>query len=325
MPERRQFSMRLFAIRAVALVAGSLVLAACGGGQGKNRQELRIAQDQLLGRDSQALERAEAETVYNTARGFLISGDPARALELYREVQSRFPFTKYATQAELESITAHFRSFEYDAAIAAADRFIKQHPRHEHIDYVYYLRGLSNYERLRGNSLVGGDQRQRDPTHLRQAFTDFNLLIQNFPDSPYNKDAQLRMVEIKHRLAAHDLIIAEYYLRRRAWVAASRRAEAIIQRYQGADSVPRALEIMEHAYRKLGLEELAQDTRNILQVSYPNYLLHREEFYRQRAGLEPRYELPPMDAAPADNAESKSDDDEQSGDKEEQVSLNESR
>lgn len=308
MTRKHQFSMRFTALRTAAplLALVTALLAACGGG-GQHSEEMRIGRELMLDRESRALERAEAETIYNTARGFLISGDPTRALELYREVQSRFPFSKYATQSELETITAHYQAFEYDAALAAADRFVKQHPRHPHIAYVYYLRGLINYDRVGGDSIVGGDKTKRDPTYLRQAFTDFNLLIQNFPDSPYNKDAQLRMIEIKHRLAAHELHIAEYYLRRRAWVAASRRAESIISRYQGADSVPRALEIMEHSYRMLGLEELAQDARTILQVSYPNYILHREEFYRQRAGLEPNYELPPMDQTPADSADTPED------------------
>lgn len=274
---------------AVVLAIG--LLTACGG---KKAEEMRIAQG-----DRRAMARAAAEEIYDKAREYLVGGAPQQALELYREIQSRYPFTDYATQAELESIAAQYRAYQYEAAISGADRFIKQHPRHPRIDYVYYLRGMINYEQVGGDSLLGGDSIQRDPTHLRQAFTDFNVLIRNFPDSPYNKDAQLRMIEIKHRLAKHDLRIAEYYLRRRAWVAASRRAEIIIEKYQGSDSVPRALEIMEHSYRKLELEDLAQDTRAILRASYPNYILHREEFYRQRAGLEPNYELPPMDGPPA--------------------------
>lgn len=285
--------MQFYAIRAAAVFAVAL-LAACGGG--KHAEEMRLAQGEP---DHRALERAAARNIYNAGREVLLAGDPLQALELYREVQSRFPFTEYATQSELEAITAHYKSYQYEAAISAADRFIKQHPRHAGIDYVYYLRGLVNYDRVRGDSFVGGDMAKRDPGHLRQAFTDFNLLIRNFPDSVYNKDAQLRMIEIRHRLAKYDLHIAEYYLKRRAWVAASRRAESILDRYQGSDSVPRALEIMEHSYRMLGLEDLAQDTRTILQVSYPNYILHREEFYRQRAGLDPRYELPPPAGPPA--------------------------
>ena len=283
-------------ILALALVASTTVtLTACGGGE--HADELRLAREEFTGRgDGRALARADAETIYNTARGFLDAGDPLRALELYNELQSRYPFSKYATQAALESISAHYRSASYQAALADADRFIKQHPRHPEIDYVYYLRGVINYNRTENtlDSVLAASGTRRDPTNLRQAFTDFNLLIQNYPDSIYNKDAQLRMVDIRHRLAEYELNVAEYYRSRRAWVAASRRAKYVLEHYQGSNSIPRALELLETSYRKLGLEDLAQDTHAILVASYPGYLLNRTEFYRQRAGFEPRYELPPM-------------------------------
>jgi len=275
------------------------VLPGCAGGD--NAEELRIAREQVLGRDTnRALERANAETVYNTARGFLDGGDPLRALDLYGEIRARFPFTEFATQADLESITANYRANNYEAALADADRFIKQHPRHPNIDYVYYLRGVTNYNRTENtvDSVLSTDGTKRDPTNLRQAFTDFNLLVTNYPESLYNKDAQLRMIEIRHRLAEYELNVAEYYSSRRAWVAASRRAQYVLEHYQGSDSIPRALEILEQSYRKLGVEDMAQDTHAILMTSYPGYMLNRTEFYRQRAGFEPRYELPPLDAQP---------------------------
>lgn len=287
-------------MRAVILLLIAVVVALSGCASNPEANEQQVAREVVTDdEDNRAIDRANAETLYNTARDFLEAGDPQRALELYDKLQARFPFSEYATQAELETIYANYAAYQYQAALSAADRFIKQHPRHSDIPYVYYIRGLANYKRTGGSSnFFSAGQDRRDPTHLRQAFTDFNLLIRNYPDSPYTKDAQLRMIEIKHRLAKYELAVAEYYLKRRAWVAASRRAEYIVNHYQGSNSVPRALEIMEHAYRKLGLENLAQDSRAILQTSYPNYLVHRKEFYRQRAGLEPRYELPPMDAQP---------------------------
>lgn len=280
------------------LAAAALALAAGCARDNPNAEEFQIAREMIVGGDGRALERADAEAIYNTARGFLESGDPRRALDLYDEIQARYPFSDFATQAELESIYANYKLHQSEAALATADRFIKQHPRHPYIPYVYYLRGLVNYSRIEGNPFLAVDVVERDTTHLRQAFTDFNLLIRNFPDSIYNHDARLRMVQIKHMLAAHELAVAEYYLDRRAFVAASRRAEYIIEHYQGANAVPRALEILETAYRRIGLENLAQDARAVLQASYPNYILHRREFYRQQAGLEPRYELPPLAAEP---------------------------
>lgn len=278
----------------VLLVLGA---AGCGGDKGIN--ETGYSDQPLVDRDGHKLDSADAEKLYESAREFMNHDDPDRALRLYAEIGARFPFSPYAPQAELESITAHYLARDYETAVSAADRFIKQRPRNPHIDYVYYLRGLSNYQRNQPG-ILGSDPDKRNTKYLQQAFSDFNLLIQNYPDSVYAKDAQLHMVDIRNRLAQFQIGVAEYYLRRRAYVAASRRAELVVQRYQGSDSVPRALEIMEESYAKLGLSDLAEDTRAILQVSYPNYILHREEFYRQRAGEAPRYTLP----APGGKAES---------------------
>ncbi|MDT0617614.1 outer membrane protein assembly factor BamD [Salinisphaera sp. P385] len=283
----------------IVLVLLTAVMATLGGCASSDRaDELQVARDIVGGGEGRAVARADAETLYNTARGFLDSNDPQKALELYEEIQARFPFTEFAIQAQLETIYANKAAKQPDAALAAADRFIKQHPRHPAIDYVYYLRGATNYDRVEAETVLGADPDKRDPTQLRQAFTDFNLLIRNYPDSVYRKDAQLRMINIRHRLAAHSLSIAEYYLKRRAYVAASRRAEFVVERYQGTDSIPRALEIMEHAYRKAGLEELALNAQAVLTASYPGFLVHRREFYRQQEGLEPRYDLPPLDQPP---------------------------
>lgn len=286
----------------LSLIAVLVILSGCASNpEASESQVAREVATDLGSDDNRAVKRADAKTLYNTARGFLESGAPQRALKLYDKLQARFPFSEFATQAELEAIYANYAANQYQSALSAADRFIKQHPRHPRIAHVYYVRGLANYDRTGGSSnFFSAGQNKRDPTHLRQAFTDFNLLIRNYPDSAYTKDAQLRMIQIKHRLAKFELNIAEYYLTRQAWVAASRRAEYIVNKYQGSDSVPRALEILEHAYRKLGLDKLAMESRTILQASYPGYLVHRREFYRQRAGLEPRYELPPIDGEPAD-------------------------
>jgi outer membrane protein assembly factor BamD len=283
-------------MRKLALALSILMLlaaAGCGGDKGIN--ETGYSDEPLVDREGNKLDSADAQRLYESAREFLVDEDPQRALRLYAEVQARFPFSPYAAQSEMESVAAHYQAQQYEAAVSAADRFIKQRPRNEHIDYVYYLRGLSNYDRNEAG-LLGGDPDKRDTRFLEQAFTDFNLLVENYPQSVYRKDAQLHMVDIRNRLAEFQIGVAEYYLRRRAYVAASRRAETIIQRYQGSDSVPRALEIMEESYARLGLADLSEDARAILQASYPNYILHRDEFYRQRAGEEPRYALPAMDA-----------------------------
>lgn len=291
----------------VLLIIAVTILPGCANTPAEVTEQ-EVAYELALDRGSdknRAANRADAQTLYNVARQFLVAGAPRKALKAYDKVLARFPFSEYAVQSALESIYAHYAAREYQAALTASDHFLRQHPRHPEAAYVYYLRGLANYERTGGDdSFFSAGMNLRDPTHLRQAFTDFNLLIHNYPNSPYAKDAQLRMIRIKNRLAQYELSVAEYYGSREAWVAASRRAEYVIEHYQGASAVPRALEILAHSYRKLGLEKLALDARAVLQASYPAYLVNREEFYRQQAGLKPRYELPPMNgrAAPGKTA-----------------------
>ncbi|HET7313182.1 outer membrane protein assembly factor BamD [Salinisphaera sp.] len=277
-------------------VIAILVMAGCASDKGIS--ETGYSNKPLTDRQGHKLESADAKRLYESARDFLMHGQPSRALPLYAEVSARFPFSEYAPQSELETVAAHYEAGDYDQAIDAADRFIKQHPRNPHVDYVYYMRGLSNYAR-NNPGLLGSNPDKRNVDYLKQAFNDFSLLVENYPNSDYAKDAQLHMIDIRNRVAAFDLRIAEYYYKRRAYVASARRAESIVKHYQGSDSVPRALEIMEQSYAKLNLPDLAEDTRAILQVSYPNYLLHRDEFYRQQAGEAPNYTLPDLGAPPA--------------------------
>lgn len=278
----------------VLLFCGILMLALAGCGGDAGIDEAPYSDIPLVDSEGNELESADAERLFEAAHDYLNSNEPENAFRLYAEVQARFPFSSYATQAALESITAQYLLDEYNTAVSAADRFIKQHPRHPHIDYVYYLRGLANYNRNQSGFFTGNADK-RDLSYLRQAFADFKLLIRNFPDSVYANDAQQHMIEIRNRLADFELGVAEYYLHRHAYVASARRAAYIVNHYQRSAAVPRALEIMQQSYINLGLPGLAEDARAILQASYPGYILHREEFYRQRAGQEPRYDLPPLD------------------------------
>lgn len=259
----------------------SVTLAGCGGGDSniKNAPYEGVPLEDIDGND---LTGASAQHLYQAGHQLLAAGQTDEAIHVYSVIQSRFPFTPLAKQAGLETVTAHFIHKDYAKAVAAADRFIKQHPRHPHVDYVYYLRGLSNYHR-NDPGFLGGNPDQRDLSYLKQAFSDFKQLIRMFPNSVYAKDAQLHMIKIQNRLADFELSVAEYYLQRHAYVAAARRASYIVRHYQRSSSTPRALEIMQEAYSQLNLPELAQDARSIIQASYPGYILHRGKFYAQRS------------------------------------------
>lgn len=207
-------------------------------------------------------ERFDAEELYKRARTALDSSDYFGALENYDKLATRFPFSDFATQGELERVYALYRNGEFDRAISSADRFLREHPRHPDIDYLYYVKGLSNFVREETTiRLLRSDESKSDITSQRRAYDDFSLLIQRFPKSRYNGDAYDRMVFIRNRVAAHELHVVDFYISRGAYVAAAKRAEQVIAQYPGAPSTRRALDLLVECYELAGLDQQATDAR----------------------------------------------------------------
>jgi outer membrane protein assembly factor BamD len=245
-----------------ALIALVLALAACGS-------DNELTQDGPFrpGSRSERELQVEAEGLYRLARKSLDQADYQGALIRYGQVQLRYPFTDYATQSQLETIYAKFRAFDPDGALSTADRFLKEHPRHPSVDYVQYLKGLINFQRGEGllDELV--DNTAQDVSPARRAFDDFALLTQRHPNSRYAGDARLRMVYLRNRIAAHELMIVKYYVRRGAHVAAARRAEEIVANYPGAPATAEALVLLESSYREAGLSAQADDVRRLREAN----------------------------------------------------------
>lgn len=199
-------------------------------------------------------------------------GNYARAIELYEALESRFPFGEYSTQTQYDMAYAYYRNDEPEAAIAAADRFIKINPRHPNIDYAYYLKGLVNYNRGFGllDRYLPTDSSQRDNTYASIALSNFQELLRRFPNSKYAADAKQRVIALKNNLAMHEIHIAKYYLKRKAYVAAVNRANYVVQNYQKTPAVPQALKIMQEAYIELNMPKLAEDAKRIYDTNYPN-------------------------------------------------------
>ncbi len=212
------------------------------------------------------------EEFYQRARSELDKGNYLTAIEYYETLESRFPFGKYATQAQIDVAYAYFKFDEPDSAISAIDRFIKLHPRHPSVDYAYYLKGLVNFER--GGTVLDlfseRDLSDYDKNLLQTAYNDFRLLVQRYPDSRYVADARQRMIYLRNELAQADLTIAEHYAEREAWVAVVNRTSYILKNFQGTPSIRRALELQLRAYRALELETLARDTERIIELNYGN-------------------------------------------------------
>lgn len=195
------------------------------------------------------------------------------AIEKLQLLESRYPFGRFSEQAQLELIYAYYKNHESEATIAAADRFIRLHPNHENIDYAYYLKGMTSFEK--DQSWVARylpiDQTTRDPGAALDSFDSFKTLITRYPESQYAADSQKRMVYLKNRLAAYEVYVARYYIQREAFVAAVNRGSYVIENMQETPAVPDALAVMIEGYTHLGETKLAEDTRAVLVKNFPDY------------------------------------------------------
>ena len=189
---------------------------------------------------------------------------------MYEKLEARFPFGNYATQAQLDIAYAYYKNDEPESALAAADRFIKQNPIHPNVDYAWYIKGLVNYNRGIGflDRFLPTDSSQRDSGSAMDSYREFDQLIQRYPRSTYVADARQRMVSLRDNLALHEIHVADYYLRRKAYLAAAQRAATVIREYQRTPAVPKALQIMEEAYRKLNMQDLADDVQKVYALNY---------------------------------------------------------
>lgn len=209
--------------------------------------------------------------IYDAAHTALSNGNYTKAVNYFQTLEGRYPFGRYAQQAQLEIAYAYYRNSEPKSAIAAAQRFIQEHPRSPHVDYAYYLMGLANFHNTGGIVAFFRPHLsyQVDVTQLRESFMSFKTLLQKFPHSRYAADARRRMIYLRNELAAHDLYVARYYMRRGAYVAVVNRCKTVLTQYPGAVETPAALKMMAKAYDKLGMTKLAEQTRQIIKLNQP--------------------------------------------------------
>ncbi|MDD9889452.1 MAG: outer membrane protein assembly factor BamD [Gammaproteobacteria bacterium] len=195
------------------------------------------------------------------------------AITTYQALESRFPFGRFAEQAQIEIVYAYYRNDDMEAARAAADRFIRLHPDSENIDYAYYMRGLSSFVDGGGlfNRFIPVDHTKRDPGRAQESFNDFAQLLALYPDSAYSGDARARMVFLRNNLARYEVHVANYYLERRAYIAALRRAQYVVENFQGTPAVSDGVAIMVECYLRLGLNELADTSLALLRENYPEH------------------------------------------------------
>lgn len=218
------------------------------------------------GRPDQVAKNVPVETLYAEAQDQMADENYEKAAKTLEGLVARYPYGRYAQQAQMEIAYAYYKQRETDSALAAADRFIKQFPNSPQIDYVYYLKGLINFNSDLGvfGDFFQQDLSERDAKAAQDSFDAFSELVTRFPNSKYVPDAKVRMQYLINAQARSETYVANYYLRRGAYVAALNRAKNVLSIYPQSAQTVDALRIMVRAYDALGMTDLRDDARRVL-------------------------------------------------------------
>ncbi len=240
----------------LAVLMLAFVLSACGS----------------LGEKADETKGWSAEKLYAEAKDELKGGNYDKAIKYFERLESRYPFGSYAMQAQMEIAYAYYRQNEQAQCLAAIERFIRLHPNHPNVDYMYYLRGLVNFNDKKGlfDFISEQDPTERDPKATRAAFNAFKQLVERFPDSKYAEDSRDRMKYLVEAMAQYEVHVAQYYLKRGAYVAAVNRAQNVIRDYPESPSVKNALRIQIQAYNAMGMKDLRDDAERVFELNYKN-------------------------------------------------------
>ena len=225
-----------------------------------------------------------AQRLYGEAKDLMASNDWGKAVKYLEKIEARYPYGRFAQQAQLETAYCYYKDGDRASALAAADRFIKLYPNHPHIDYVYYLKGLINFNENQGlfSILSSPDMSERDQKATREAFDAFKVLVTRFPDSKYAPDGKARMRYLVDALASYEVHVARYYMRRGAYIAAANRAQYAVKTYPQAPAVEEAVFIMVKAYDKLGMTDLRDAADRVMHTNFPH------SKYLTPGGVEPK-------------------------------------
>lgn len=214
-----------------------------------------------------------AEELYSRAQEQMAENEWEEAVETLRRIEAEYPYGEHAIQAMVDTIYAYYRFGDIAMVKASADRFIKLHPTNESVAYAYYIKGLVSFKE--DKSLIGvllgkDDLSGRDATNMLEALEAFQNSYEQFPDSEYAPASRKQAKEMKDSLAEYEVNIAKFYFKREAYVAAVNRAERVIENFSTSPAVESALGVLLQSYNRMDMEDLADDSRSVLELNFPD-------------------------------------------------------
>ena len=247
-----------------------MTLTGCANFKGSDESVEIDRQGQITKKDSEIL---SAEELYNIAKGALKRKQYEVAIENYREIEANYPFSQFAEQSHIELAYATYKMKRWDPAIAVIDRFMSMNNTSKLLPYAYYLRGLSNFNRGKTffNFVLPHVHVDKDPVNIKEAYDDFNYIVENYKNSEYVNDSVKRMIYLRNTLAAYELHVANYYFKRKAYIAVINRCNYLIEKYPEAPANIDALFFLKKSYDLLLMTDSSRMINKIIEKNYPEY------------------------------------------------------
>lgn len=213
---------------------------------------------------------APVEQMYNAAARQMDQGNFFEAAKAFDEVDRQYPYSQWATRAQLMSAYAQYKNMKYQPALEAVERFLELHPSDPNAAYAWYLKALCHYEQI-------SDVR-RDQKATELAMDSLQQVVQRFPGTSYARDAALKIDLTRDHLAGKEMEIGRYYLYRKQYQAGINRFQKVVEQYQTTTHVPEALHRMVESYLALGIRPEAQKAAAILGRNFPDSRWYKDSY-----------------------------------------------
>ena len=213
-----------------------------------------------LGEGEPSIETFAAEDIFQLGESELASADYEEAARYFGEVERLYPYSTLARRALIMQAFSYHEAGVYELSRASAQRFVDFYPGEEDAAYAQYLLALSYYDQI--------DEVGRDQGLTFQALQALRDVIERYPDSPYARSAVLKFDLAFDHLAAKEMEIGRYYLKRGHYTAAINRFRAVVESYGTTTHTPEALHRLVEGYLSLGLTDEAQTAGAILGYNY---------------------------------------------------------
>jgi len=215
------------------------------------------------------------KSLFDESQELIDAGAVDEAIRNFERLQAAYPSSKYSIQAKLEIVYALYKRERYDEAIDKLNEFIRIYPNHFSTPYAFYLRGLIAEDKSKSilDQFIT-DHAQRDVSSVKNSMNYYLALIDKFPNSEYSIEAKSKLISLRNTVARHELFVAIFYTKKRAYLASIKRCKFIIENFPNTPSVPAALHLIAYNYDKINTPKLAEDARRVLETSYPKYTPH---------------------------------------------------